>query len=281
MRLYGVMLLSVAAGRLMPRIPRTRHLRKCGAFNVLGVELPQIRRFGDEEAAGSAEGPDADSSYAEQALAGHFPAPVGGQEQDDIQHFQSLEVDTNNEEWLVNILTSPDVQACVRLLEVSESEDVIMTMPHYDLTRRCLGVYAVPGIEKSHAARRNPFAFITIRRFLFAGGVVFANLCNNQGCSRSHKEAAIFDRHFSCPDVQDHTVEQLFGDHDPLCRCATEAIKLKWGNIGDVEETDRDEYAWATADNFAAWYAVNAQEARSASLLRHCCLELGELCGLH
>ena len=141
-------------------------------------------------------------------------------------------------------IASADLQRAADAAELEHGEAVIV-MPAYlyepDLAllgaaasaeserRRRLTDPAAHADRAVQAGRLSPLSFVTIRAVSFRDGLGLCSCCNNPGCDRSQEDARLFERELETPEQPDRAYAQVFGEREPLCRCARTALRLVAG----------------------------------------------------
>ena len=139
------------------------------------------------------------------------------------------------DQWLQQQFQKTCAVQMLQMAEVEDSSELVLMTPVYNAESRTLGADARVDTEQQ-AARANPFALLHVRAVLCSDGIVFCNTCANPGCNRPPAandtiSAAMQhhnQRHLSATDV--------FGDTEPLCRCAKAAISALWPENDDQPE---------------------------------------------
>lgn len=187
----------------------------------------------------SAEAPvrDADMQHGGAAQAG-LPLPAADAYVADM-HAERVELHANDDDWLQASFEDARSVGAVRVLQLEEGQSapdtVVLMAPHYDLSRRALGVEAKRSAKAQQLSRLCPFAVIKIRLLQFSDGPQFVCTCGNAGCHRSKAEHTNCHNQMRIPEQRQHTVAQALGGQAPLCRCAVAAIYALWGD-GDSGE---------------------------------------------
>ena len=228
----------------LPQLPMIKQWDPVAEDFHDAVDHDQVA-WGEDGDADGGEGMD-EGGWQGDAL--FFDAPMA---------FEALHMYGTAAEWLVGVLADADCRQVVQVLEVTNSQEVVMIMPAYDAATHKLGVEALPRVETAHAARVNPFALLRIQLLHFADGLQFCNACANPGCNRSTHEEDCFAHELQYPEQPHRDYNEVFGDCEPLCRCAAAAIAQFWGDTGSYHEATRE-------SSFASWY--REQEPFSMSL---------------
>lgn len=183
---------------------------------------------------------------------------------------QGIPMHASDEAWLRDSFRASKGKGATRVLEVRSdgtiANTVILSSPHYHLTRRVLGAEAVPRDDSQQIARCCPLALIKVKLLYFSESAYVCCSCGNAGCERSSNVRELFSREISFPEKQRQSYEAVFGDNAALCRCAQACIEAIWGRVGDADDIDED------GQSFCSWY--REQEPGRAIYMADACVAL-------
>lgn len=175
------------------------------------------------------------------------------------------------DEWLLQECTAHAgldgrVVSKVHVLELTQQGEVVMLMPAYQAERRLIGCDAVRDPSRTQQdARLNPFTLLRVRRIDCRDGAELCCVCCNPGCPRSWQEQQDLLHEMQDPEQPDRLRQEVFGDWQPLCRCAQAAITAEFGSVGDINVNE-------DAATFCSWLLqqdpFGAKQAQCLSLSR-------------
>lgn len=156
----------------------------------------------------------------------------------------------SDREWILQGYKAAVQHGAVRPLEVLESGAVVLLAPTYNATpaERVMGAPAAC-TGSQQVARANPFVLLTVQQLVCSNGTKFINTCPNVHCSRSLEDHTLFHNLLQQPNLVHRTLEDVLGNRDPLCDCASSAITALWRSIGD-------DLAMADEESFGSWFAA-------------------------
>ena len=200
--------------------------------------------------------------------------------EDAVADFDSPRLDFINvpmhddiDEWLLqecrpHVTDEGRTIAKVHVLAFTEQEEVCLMMPAYKVEGRLIGCDAVrdPDLQQQDA-RLNPFSMLRIRRIDCSDGSELCCVCYNPGCPRSRQHHDELEDEMLHPQQFHRTRQQVFGDRQPLCRCARAALEAEFGSVGDPNANE-------DSQTFCSWLLqqdpISAQSARMPDYEKPC-----------